>query len=150
MRRARRIERRIRILSVERINPPDLRLFVGYGIALGVVTFLQNYNFLIVTFSNPQTTLPMEIKVFSPAHDLKPNSTTFYMFFQSWSNQCLFWDRLVPQLCLPFGWVPCINIKSRLLKFCNVLATRTAYSKGILVATTNSTNETNEAGCKCH
>ncbi len=35
---------------------------------------------------------------------------------------------------------------SRLLKFCYVPATSAAFSKGIFVVATNSTNQTNKAG----
>jgi len=37
-----------------------------------------------------------------------------------------------------------------LLKFCYVPATRAASSKGILVAATNSTIQTNKADSTCH
>jgi len=40
--------------------------------------------------------------------------------------------------------------KSRLLKFCCVPATSAAFSNGIFVVATNSTNQTNMAGGTCH
>jgi hypothetical protein len=40
--------------------------------------------------------------------------------------------------------------KSRLFKLCYVPATNAAFSKGIFVAATNSTNQTNKAGSTCH
>jgi hypothetical protein len=40
--------------------------------------------------------------------------------------------------------------KSRLLKFCYVLATSTASSKGIFAGAFNSTHQTNMAGGTCH
>ncbi len=43
-----------------------------------------------------------------------------------------------------------ISKKSRLLKFCQVSAMSAANSKGIFVAATNSANQTNKAGSRCH
>ncbi len=40
--------------------------------------------------------------------------------------------------------------KSRLLKFCYVPATSAASSKGIFVAATISSNQTNKVGSGCH
>ncbi len=37
--------------------------------------------------------------------------------------------------------------KSRLLNFCYVPATIATYSKGFFVVATNSTSQTNKAGC---
>ncbi len=43
-----------------------------------------------------------------------------------------------------------IKRKSKLIMFCYVLAISAASTKGICVAATNSTNQTNKAGSMCH
>ncbi len=48
------------------------------------------------------------------------------------------------------NWTIDISKIYRLLKFCYVLTTCAAYSKGIFAAATNSTNQTNKAGRMPH
>ncbi len=45
---------------------------------------------------------------------------------------------------------PKISMKSRVLMFCYVPATSAYSSKGVFVAATNSTNQTNKAGSTCY
>ncbi len=55
-------------------------------------------------------------------------------------------DSLSMMICLNHRYLN----KSRLLKFCYVPATSAAFSKGIFVAATISTNKRNKAGSSCH